>query len=636
MNLQPLYDVKARLEQAAVAGTGLLSEDFRLQRAAESLKPLAAASPVFGKIHQGLAGLLAAPREEQGGLLLDLLALTDAVVYTQGVSRADGALEPLPPGPGTCLPLSYSQLNPLLTALTGKGGGRLAVIKSVQETHPAFLGDFRVLPALISGLGDSYGELAELNLDILKSQTPAIVPLLKEGLDPAGKKEMARRVEVIAALEGTNAAPWLRELLPQARKEVRPAVLLALSGDPANLPLALELAKTEKGKNRQAVLTGLSRLDGEEVRAFWEAELEHEPGSIQFLENLTQDWASDLAAAGLRRRLELALDGDDKSAPPSAGSVRQWCLAAQGKTSPQMLDCWRWIDRRTASIRQKSEDYVKLFTGILLDSLCQSGGPLCGLCLELWEAHPEEPRYLPHALLAAVLERSPAQVYDTFSPYILTSKPLMGGDKKRALHEAVLSGLSRIRWDREAESYLIYYGTSRPRPRSLDTRWISRLVDAVWKNPEGEDRRCYAPFGSGEAVEQFELTLTDLVNPGDPEACAPLVPYLRRRMVETGSYYTYSQWLLRYHGPFLDLLPQCLKNRSRGAYLYHIWQLFHMAAPNTSRELLISSLEGVLNSGGLRMEDTALAHAAVSYTVSLLRDSETAPFPQWEEWWALR
>ena len=267
MNLQPLYDVKARLEQAAVAGTGLLSEDFRLQRAAESLKPLAAASPVFGKIHQGLAGLLSAPREEQGGLLLDLLALVDAVVYTQGTSKAEGGLDPLPPGCGVYIPLSYSQISPLLTALTGKGGGRMELVKSTWTCHPKFFADYRVLPALISGLGDSYGELAELNLDILKSQTPAIVPLLKEGLDPAGKKEMARRVEVIAALEGTNAAPWLRELLPQARKEVRPAVLLALSGDPANLPLALELAKTEKGKNRQAVLTGLSQLDGEEVRA---------------------------------------------------------------------------------------------------------------------------------------------------------------------------------------------------------------------------------------------------------------------------------------------------------------------------------------------------------------------------------
>ena len=234
MNLQPLYDVKSRLEQAAIAGTGLLAEDFRLRRAGEELKPLAAASPVFGKIHQGLAGLLAAPREEQGGLLLDLLALTDAVVYTQGVSRADGALEPLPPGCGVYLPLSYSQLNPLLAALTGKGGGRLAVIKSVQETHPAFLGDFRVLPALISGLGDSYGELAELNAQILKGLGPAPLPLLKEGFDPAGKKDMARRVEVISAIEGAAATPWLREVLPQSKKSVRGAVIEALGENPEN------------------------------------------------------------------------------------------------------------------------------------------------------------------------------------------------------------------------------------------------------------------------------------------------------------------------------------------------------------------------------------------------------------------
>ena len=78
MKLQPLYDVKERLEQAAIAGTGLLGEDFRLQRAAEGLKPLAAASPVLGKIGAGLNKLLSAPAGERSGLLLDLLALVDA------------------------------------------------------------------------------------------------------------------------------------------------------------------------------------------------------------------------------------------------------------------------------------------------------------------------------------------------------------------------------------------------------------------------------------------------------------------------------------------------------------------------------------------------------------------------------
>ena len=62
MNLQPLYDVKERLEYAAVAGVSLLGEDFRLQRAAEGLKPLAAASPVFGKIDAGLYHVIQADR----------------------------------------------------------------------------------------------------------------------------------------------------------------------------------------------------------------------------------------------------------------------------------------------------------------------------------------------------------------------------------------------------------------------------------------------------------------------------------------------------------------------------------------------------------------------------------------------
>ncbi len=61
MNLQPLYDLKERLHYAAIAGAGLLGEDFRLQRAAEGLKPLASASPVFSKIDGMLSALLQAP-----------------------------------------------------------------------------------------------------------------------------------------------------------------------------------------------------------------------------------------------------------------------------------------------------------------------------------------------------------------------------------------------------------------------------------------------------------------------------------------------------------------------------------------------------------------------------------------------
>ena len=50
MNLTALYELKEQLETAAVSGCRLMKEDFRLKRAIEQMKPLAAAAPVFQKI----------------------------------------------------------------------------------------------------------------------------------------------------------------------------------------------------------------------------------------------------------------------------------------------------------------------------------------------------------------------------------------------------------------------------------------------------------------------------------------------------------------------------------------------------------------------------------------------------------
>ena len=61
-----------------------------------------------------------------------------------------------------------------------------------------------VLPALIADLDDAYGELAELNEQILRSCGAGIVPFLKEGFDPAGKKAMLRRIRLIVDLAGNR------------------------------------------------------------------------------------------------------------------------------------------------------------------------------------------------------------------------------------------------------------------------------------------------------------------------------------------------------------------------------------------------------------------------------------------------
>ena len=484
MNLRPLYDVKERLEQAAIAGVGLLAEDFRLSRAAEQLKPLAGASPVFGKIDAGLTQLLSAPAEERSGLLLDVLALVDAVAYTQGQTGATGDLVPLPAGGGQYQELSYSQLSPLLTALTTTGGGRMELVKSAWEDHPEFFSDYRILPAVVDGLGDSYGELAELNAGILKGIGPAALPLLKTGFDPAGNRAMARRVEVVSALEGAAATPWLRELLPQSKKDVRAAVLTALGEDGENVPLLLELARTERGANRDAILRALARQDGEAVRAFWEKELEAHSDSVKFLEPSNTDWAVELVTDGLRRRLENYLSGERRPTYEEGTNLTTWCWSLGHKDSPAMLDFWRWADSRMEDIDQlKDEKDRSFFFGVklterLLDILRHTGpGPLRDYCLNLFDGHPAMTRYLSVSFPAALLSCPAAEVFERYGPYILTEEPVQDGERKKTLNTVLLRALGDVWWYPQGEEYRVYGGLSTAEP--LDIRWIERLTRAV-------------------------------------------------------------------------------------------------------------------------------------------------------------
>lgn len=635
MNLQPLYDVKERLEYAAVAGVSLLGEDFRLQRAAEALKPLAAASPVFGKIDAGLAKLLAAPPEQRSGLLLDVLALVDAVAYTQAKTGMEGELEPLSVGGGAYRQISYGQINPLLTALTTTGGGRMEVVQSAWDNHPEFFQDYRVLPAVIGGLGDSYGEMAELCAQLLKQLGPSVVPALKRGFDPAGKKEMARRVEIIAALEGKNATSWLKGVLPEAKKDVRAAAITALGGDRDNAALLLDLAKSERGKNREAALEALAKQDGEEISAFWSDELAKNDMSVCFLNDSRVDWASDLVAAGLRRQLEDVISSGKQVDTKRREELSRWLAAACGKSSPDMVACWRWVDNHMADILQLKNDIGKplglekpLGNSLML-SLCTAGpGPLCTLCLELWENHKNSPRYLPHAVTAALMTRSAAEVYDTFSPYVLTIKPLLKGEQKKALSDGVLRGLSQVYWDRSLGRYLFHQGGHAP-AQPLDRRWVGRLVRAVWKPTAGR----FYPFRGGDAVNGFDKTLMDLADPGDPEQCAQLIPYFRQRMRETGSWHSFSHYLLQIGGSPKGVLGESM-GKGKNAYLYYVWELLSEAVKVLPPEEVSGLLVEALRSGAIRKEDAALAQRAIPWTVEQLRAGRS--FPEWDEWWKMR
>lgn len=640
MNLQPLFDVKARLEQAAIAGTGLLAEDFRLQRAAENLKPLAAASPVFAKIDSGLQTLLSAPAEERSGQLLDLLALVDAVVYTQGTSGIAGELTPLPTGVGTCAPLSYGQLQPLLEALTSTGGGRTNLIKDIWENHPEYFGDFRVLPFVIRGLGEGYAELADLIADILKAQPPEITPLLKKDFDPAGKKDMVRRVEVISALEGPAATSWLKEVLPEAKKDVRTAIITALGADSQNTEFLLELSKSERGSNRDAALQSLALQEGDEIQKFWNKEVSKNSRSVRFLAPSFYGWASDLTAAGLRDRLEKALAASKPVSMEDEEELRLWLDAANHKSSPAMLDFWRFADEHSDSISQLKNhngrplEFDTQLADRLFYFLCDTGTePLCNLCRELWEKDTRQSRWLPHAVLAALLTRPAAEVYDCFSSYVPTTKPLAGSKQKQEFNDAVLKGLSHVSWSEEKNTYVIAAGNL-PLAQPLDSRWIGRLTGAVWKTSFDRNLlpfdRQQLPFYTGEQVDSFDTCLVRLVNRSDKGMCQIIIPWLRKRAVETGFYSTYSLWLLHFGVSPRGILADSMKKSKRTPHLYTVWSLLDKASETLPPEEIASLLEEIQTTGLFRKSPDETGETVFMKTIADLRAGR--PFPEWNAW----
>ena len=93
MNTESIYELQDRLRAACIAGTNLLSEDFRLRRAFEAFKPLEAASPVFAKVGELTEKLLSPDCQNQQCALLDTITLVDAVICTLGTVDVKGEVE---------------------------------------------------------------------------------------------------------------------------------------------------------------------------------------------------------------------------------------------------------------------------------------------------------------------------------------------------------------------------------------------------------------------------------------------------------------------------------------------------------------------------------------------------------------
>ena len=295
MNLTPIYELKSRLRAAAIAGTNLLSEDFRLKKAAEGFAPLEKASPVFVKISEMTNNLLV---DNSPANLLDTITLVDSVIITLGTVDAKGEIEELETiGGGEILDAPYSQLSAVTDALTTKGGGNFNTFREIWKEHREVLNDYRVRPVLVTGMGASYAELADAVTEVVEGIGSDMLPLLKEGFDPKGKKEMIRRINAIEKIGGAEENAFYLEQLESAEKDIRREQMFALRPDVSNANKLSELAKTEKGKMKTAAMSSLIALDCEKSAEFFAEYSKKKPVEVLWLmENVSSKWASELTA----------------------------------------------------------------------------------------------------------------------------------------------------------------------------------------------------------------------------------------------------------------------------------------------------------------------------------------------------
>lgn len=404
MEISSLYELREQLRSAAVAGANLLSENFRLKRAVDAFAPLKDASPVFGKIYELSSALVSEKCEDAAGILLDTLSLVDSVMTTLAKVDVEGNAEKLPVYgvPSKIVNAPYSRLSKLIDALTGSGGGQYDIIRQAQKEKSELFEDYRVKPALVVCLGAPYGEQAKLVYPTVRSMGKCMLPLLKHGFDPKGKKGTINRILLIDELGGADANDFYLENIPLTEKDAKKLLIRALRHDVNNADKLIELIHTEKGAIKTEALNTLARLDCDKAREYFEEMEKKKPqDTLGYLTYSRTPWACRLAAKIGNRLFDNNDGGNYKM--NGLGLVDINYFAFQGKLGRDVAEFFRKaaapVDEDKKVLRSRIRE---LINNALAVTVATTGDPdMCALALEFEKKYPvqfEESAFFAHIL----------------------------------------------------------------------------------------------------------------------------------------------------------------------------------------------------------------------------------------------
>lgn len=583
MDISPLYELRARLRAAMIAGTGLLSEDFRLRRAVEAFAPLEQASPVFAKIGQ-LSQTLLSPKAENNedslleDNLLDAITLADAVLCTQGKVPVDGNVEPVTGSPGGIAVTNapYSVVKALTESLCTSGSGHYSYVMNTYREQPGLFKDYRVKTAMIQALGASYTELADTVEQWLKQEDASILPLLQKDFDPKGKKETVRRIHVMSAIDVKASNEFFVKILPEAEKEARQSLIFSLRRCPENVDLLLELTKTEKGNAKKTAYYALAYMEDEKAEAAFTKLYQKKPAeAMQYLVYADTKWASRFVAEKLKEQLSPWTETDSISADPvpaisqeQAGLLVQTLTALPGKSGAGICEAFRMAADITLSsdirVREIALRLQPLIPTLLQRALyCHPDPGLCDLAIEICEAG--HLTYFPAAVTAQLLGR------EDCSKWLDEQRQGKFSHHNEDFYPLLARGITGLRFSEEENAHV------------LSLEYVSRV------HPSGEPMPKYSQPVKQDITGRFtdilmecqdrgfDRILMDCINDRDEAYCRKLGDYFYSRALELEATRDYMLALKRCHYPKCQGLAVNLLSR-RGLSVFYLSELSEYAA----------------------------------------------------------
>ncbi|BEO94550.1 hypothetical protein FNCV3_13750 [Fusobacterium nucleatum] len=412
MNFEPLYELKNRLENVAVIGINLAKDDFRLQRAVEQIKEYSTVAKVFKQIYD-MGQKLLSDDEDKCDIFLDLLALLDAVLCTQATTYSrekPQEIKSIAKNKDFYKELHYSELSPLIYAFTQEGGGRLNVIEDAIDNNSEIFDDFRLKSYMINGLSDKYSEIVDKITRELRKQRKEIIPLLKDGFDPQGKREMLARLDIISHIGKENENDFYKYCIENGSKEIKEFAIGALKYSQDNIDYILDLTKTEKGKLKNKVFEVLSYMNDSRAEKEWDKFFKKKPlENIEYLRGTDQKWATDYLNNFIGVYIEELKNRSLKTAEERRiveNEVTRICSVILNKRTDKILSLFKDL------YPYNKYEIKKILSFYIVTDLNKE---LTDLIKEL--ARKYEGEFLEQEFLISLIKDKPETVYKNFSKY---------------------------------------------------------------------------------------------------------------------------------------------------------------------------------------------------------------------------